>query len=43
MYRNQNVLTFEKCCEVLNTIKNVEFIEMFHEKIFDLKSFLNYL
>ena len=36
IYRKQNVCTFEKCCEILNTINNVEVIQMFHEKQFDL-------
>ena len=26
LYRKQNVFTFEKCCEILNTSKNVEVI-----------------
>ena len=37
MYWKQNVFTFEKWCENLNTRNNVEFIQMFHENFFDLK------
>ena len=43
MYRNQNVFTFEKCCEILNTSKNVEVVQIFHEKLFDLGSLLDNL
>ena len=31
LYWKQNVFTFEKCCEILNTRNNVEVIQMFHE------------
>ena len=41
IYPNQNVFTFEKCCEVLNTSKNVEVIQIFHEKFFDFVSFMD--
>ena len=41
LYRKQNVITFEKCCEIFNTSRNVEDIQMFHEKFFDLESFLD--
>ena len=37
--RKQNVFTFEKCCENLNTRKNVQVIQMFHETFFGLESF----
>ena len=33
MYRKQNISTFEKCCEIFNTINNVEVIQIFHEII----------
>ena len=41
LYRKPNVFTFEKCYEILKTIKNVEVIQMFHENFFDLGSFLD--
>ena len=41
LYRKKNIFTFEKCCEILNNINNVEVIQMFHENFFDLESFLN--
>ena len=36
LYRKQNVFTFDKCCEIFNTRKYFESIQMFHEKFFDL-------
>ena len=36
LYQKKNVFTFEKCCGILNTRKNVEVIQMFHEKFFYL-------
>ena len=41
IYPKQNVFTFERCCEILNTINNVEIIQIFHEDFLDLESFLN--
>ena len=41
MYRKQNVCTFEKCCEILNTINNFEIIQMYHENFFEMEWFLN--
>ena len=41
MYQKQNVFTFDKCCEILNTSINVEFIQMFHENFFVLELFMN--
>ena len=41
MYRNQNIFTFENSCEILNTSNNVEVVQMFHEKFFDLGSLLD--
>ena len=41
LYRKQNIFTFEKCCENLNTSNNVEFIQMPHENFSDLELFLN--
>ena len=38
LYRKQHVYTFEKCYKFFNTSKNVEVIQMFHEKVFDLES-----
>ena len=40
LYWNKRVFTFEKFCEILNTINTVGVIQMFHQKFFDLKSFL---
>ena len=31
LYWKKNVFTFEKCCEILNTKKNVEVIIMLHD------------
>ena len=36
LYRKENVFNFEKCCGILNTSSNVEFIQMFPETFFDL-------
>ena len=41
LYWKQSDFTFDKCCENLNTSKNVEVIKMLHENFFDLGSFLN--
>ena len=41
LYRKQNVFTFEKWCEILNSSNNVELIQMFHEMFFDLVSLLD--
>ena len=41
--QKQEVFTFEECCEILNTSNNVEVIQMLHEKVFYLESFLNIL
>ena len=38
---NQNIFNFDKCCEILNTINTVEFIQMFHENFFDSVSLLD--
>ena len=37
LYWKQNVFASEKCCEILHTSKNIEVIQMFHEKFFDLE------
>ena len=39
--RKQISLLFDKCCEIFNTRNNVEVIQIFHEKLFYLESFLN--
>ena len=36
LYQKKYFFTFEKCCEILNTSKNNEVIQMFHENFFDL-------
>ena len=41
LYREKNVFTFDKYCEILNTSNNFEVIQIFHEKFLDLESFLN--
>ena len=41
LYQKQNVFTFEKYCGILNNKKNVEVIQTFNEKLFDLGSFLD--
>ena len=41
LYQKQNFFTFEKCCEILNGINNVEIILIFHENFFDMELFLN--
>ena len=41
LYWKQTVFNFEKFCEILNTSKNIEIIQTFHEKLFDLASFLD--
>ena len=41
LYRKQNVFTFEKFYETLNTSKNVEVLQMFHENLFRLESLLD--
>ena len=41
LYRKKVFLTFEDWCEVLNSSNNVEVIQMYHEKFFDLELFLN--
>ena len=41
LYRKQNIFTFEKCCEFLNTRNYVKVIQMFYEKCFELESSLN--
>ena len=41
LHQKQNLFTFEKCCEILNVINNVEVIQMFHQNFFDLESILN--
>ena len=43
LYQKQNVFIFEKCCGIFNTRNNVEVIQLFHEKLFDLESLLNYI
>ena len=40
LYWKENVFTFEKCCEILNTRDIIENLQMFHENFFDLESFL---
>ena len=35
LHREQNVGTFDKCCEILNTSNNAEVIQIFHENFFD--------
>ena len=37
LYWKKHVFTFEKRCGILNTINNVEVIQMLHENIFDLE------
>ena len=41
LYRKQNIFTFEKLCEKINTSNNIEVVQMFHQNLFDLESFLN--
>ena len=41
LYQNQNIFTFQKGCGTLNSTKNVEVIQIFHENFFDLVSFLD--
>ena len=43
LYQKQNVFTFENLCGILNTIKNAEVIQIFHERFFDLVSLLDYI
>ena len=40
LHQKQNVYNFDKCCEISNTIINVEVIQISHLKI-DLASLLN--
>ena len=41
LYWKQNVFTFDNFCNIFNTRNNVEVIQMFHKKCFDLESLLN--